>query len=389
VKVPLIPHTDNDGDKHESGLSKLFLSTNKSTFVSPMSTAPYDHQSITGKIQLTIFLPDCTSMIVMANIHSSFDELIRKILYDHNEQGLKPPLYYHAPEFYELRMHDVDGEPDLDLPALDRKKTMKDMMFDTEYCLAEIDEHAPPPALIESSFDKDTKLLSSRAVSTNTVVVHFPQGDQIRLAIDEFTTLRDILPVIAKQKKLRLYTDEFVFYIYSPEEQARLKLMSPVVDPTVTIISLGTREFQLQKRVYADSVKVAKPSSNQPRHHHRHTPRMQEGQMFASVSSVYQEWNVVKRNTYGFRQERILGIDGSGVYNLRRDTGGAHDAAGHRRDISSIRSIEPVEYDRNALKIAWEEESREVVEIEYMCESEKDCAEIIAKISFLISTVRR
>ena len=372
-----------------SGLATMFLSNNN-TFISPASSlaGPFDRPYPTGKTKLTIYLPDCTSMVVIANIHSSFDELIRKVLYDHKQLGLKPPLYYHAPEFYELRMHDMDGEPDLDLPALDRKKTMKDMMFDTEYCLTEIDEDAQPPSLIES-FDKDNKLLGRAASSSSTVVLHFPQGDQIHLAFDELTTLRDLLPVIAKQKKLRLYTDEFVFYIYSPEEQARLKLMSPIVDPSAPIASLGTREFQLQKRLYADSY-LQKRVVKHPASHHRHTPRMQDGQISSvlPMASVYQEWNVVKKNVFGRKQDRILGIDGSGVYNLR--VGGAQDSgAMHSRQISSIRNIEPVEYDRKGFKITWEEDNREVVEIEYLCQSEKECSEIVNKLSFLISALKR
>jgi len=373
-----------------SGLATMFLSNNN-TFISPASSlaGPFDRPYPTGKTKLTIYLPDCTSMVVIANIHSSFDELIRKVLYDHKQLGLKPPLYYHAPEFYELRMHDMDGEPDLDLPALDRKKTMKDMMFDTEYCLTEIDEDAQPPSLIES-FDKDNKLLGRATSSSSTVVLHFPQGDQIHLAFDELTTLRDLLPVIAKQKKLRLYTDEFVFYIYSPEEQARLKLMSPIVDPSAPIASLGTREFQLQKRLYADSYLQKRVVKHQASHH-RHSPRlMQEGQISTvlPLASVYQEWNVVKKNVFGRKQDRILGIDGSGVYNLR--VGGGQDSgAVHSRQISSIRNIEPVEYDRKGFKITWEEDNREVVEIEYLCQSEKDCSEIVNKLSFLISALKR
>jgi hypothetical protein len=106
------------------------------------------------------------------------------------------------------------------------------------------------------------------------------------------------------------------------------------------------------------------------------------------MASVYQEWNVVKKNVFGRKQDRILGIDGSGVYNLR--VGGAQDSgAMHSRQISSIRNIEPVEYDRKGFKITWEEDNREVVEIEYLCQSEKDCSEIVNKLSFLISALKR
>ena len=54
---------------------------------------------------------------------------------------------------------------------------------------------------------------------------------------------------------LRLFSDEFAFAI-SPEDQERFKVLSPIVDLSGKVQPLGVREFELQKRVYADNVNV-------------------------------------------------------------------------------------------------------------------------------------
>jgi hypothetical protein len=38
-----------------------------------------------------------------------------------------------------------------------------------------------------------------------------------------------------------------------------------------------------------------------------------------STAVTYEEWNVIKKNKFGRKQERTIGIDGKMVYNARRD----------------------------------------------------------------------
>lgn len=72
--------------------------------------------------------------------------------------------------------------------------------------------------------------------------------------------LGDILPFIARNHKLRLFSDEYAFAV-TPEDQARFKIASPIVDLNVKFQSLGIRELELQKRHYADTPKVSRPLS--------------------------------------------------------------------------------------------------------------------------------
>jgi hypothetical protein len=111
-----------------------------------------------------------------------------------------------------------------------------------------------------------------------------------------------------------------------------------------------------------------------------------------TLAVVYQEWNVVKKNKFGRKQERIIGIDGKMVYNSRRDKFKSHQSSSvyrAQRDISTIRKVEVADGDEKTVRIQWEEENAALYDIEYTCESAKDCNDIVAKLSYLIAKQKR
>ena len=63
-------------------------------------------RSNVNSVPLTIYLPNFSSMTVYVIESSSFDEVKRYVIRAHEQQKLQPPLHYHAPDYYELRMHD-------------------------------------------------------------------------------------------------------------------------------------------------------------------------------------------------------------------------------------------------------------------------------------------
>ena len=206
---------------------------------------------------------------------------------------------------------------------------------------------------------------------------------------------RTIIVPLLPARRLRLFSDEYAFVI-SPEDQSRLKIMSPIVDLNQCVQSLGVRELELRKRVYADSAKVAvsikdKSGSAATKVTAPAARTDLEHIVYTDTSAVvYQEWNVTKKNKFGRKQERVLGVDGKKVYNSRRDKYSRSSAGVHRaqRHISSIRKVEILDNDRRTLRITWEDE-REVYDIEYTCDTKRDCVEIAAKILFLISPLTR
>lgn len=103
------------------------------------------------------------------------------------------------------------------------------------------------------------------------------------------------------------------------------------------------------------------------------------------TAAVYQEWAIVKKNKFGRMQERTLGIDGNKIYNSKRDGySSRHVVHRAQRDISTVRKVDTLAEDHRAFRITYDDEG-EVSDIEYFCESARDCAEIVAKLNYLIS----
>lgn len=104
------------------------------------------------------------------------------------------------------------------------------------------------------------------------------------------------------------------------------------------------------------------------------------------TAAVYQEWNIVKKNKFGRMQARVIGVDGQKIYNSKRENGNRNTSSVSRaqRDISTIRKIEMLEDDTRAFRITFKEDE-ELFDIDYYCDSARECAEIVAKISYLVS----
>ena len=132
-------------------------------------------------------------------------------------------------------------------------------------------------------------------------------------------------------------------------------------------------------RVFADSAKFSRSTGNAS----RFMVNRVDGDNVVytdTLAVVYQEWNVVKKNKFGRKQERIIGIDGKMVYNSRRDKFKGHASNSvyrAQRDISTIRKVEAVPGDDKTVRITWEEGDSALYDIEYSCETSKDCADIV------------
>ena len=98
----------------------------------------------------------------------------------------------------------------------------------------------------------------------------------------------------------------------------------------------------------------------------------------------------MKKNKYGMKQERIIGIDGKMVYNTRRDKFRGNSTAVYRaqRDLASVMKVQTVDTEKKTFQITWKEDSGELYNIEYICENTKDCNDITAKLNYLITKRR-
>lgn len=103
-----------------------------------------------------------------------------------------------------------------------------------------------------------------------------------------------------------------------------------------------------------------------------------------TMANAYQEWNVVKKNKFGRKQERVFGVDGKKIYNSKRgQLKGGNQTGVQRaeRSIATIVKMEILPLDPKTFRITWMDD-RDVYNIEYTCETDRECSEIVTKINY-------
>ena len=107
-----------------------------------------------------------------------------------------------------------------------------------------------------------------------------------------------------------------------------------------------------------------------------------------ATAAIYEEWHVIKKNKFGIKQERTFGIDSTSIFNAKRtDTGKGkvsdrNNVRLAQRDIDDIIKFEKVEGADKTFRITWQEDNIQYA-IEYACESERDCTQIIKKLTYI------
>lgn len=121
-------------------------------------------------------------------------------------------------------------------------------------------------------------------------------------------------------------------------------------------------------------------------HHSSSTTRTFTDKYTDATAAIYEEWFVIKKNKFGIKQERTFGIDSRSIFNAKRSDGGkASDRNNVRlaqRDIDDIIKFEKVEGTDKTFRITWQEDNIQYA-IEYACESERDCTQIIKKLTYI------
>lgn len=283
----------------------------------------------------------------------------------------------------------------------------------------------------------------------NTILVTIPSSQRVGnifLPFTESTTMHDVLFVISEKHRINLCTDHFCFRI-STEDQQKFKLMSPMITLDTRIHAIGVRKFELEKRVYEDASRVFlgerttearstnpnlatnRNSDNSARKNsissfsdHINKRRSVGGTQMnqaslregddkfstlaekdvaisgrkhvepemveftnAQTAAGYQEWTIKKKNNYGIKHPRMLGIDGQYIYNYkqneRRGNSGVTTA---KRDIKRIVRVTPHEYKKKEFSVTFHGGGPEIYDIEYTCDRAEDRTEILGKLKVLI-----
>ena len=438
-----------------------------------------------------MYLPDRTYVDVKVPSTATVSECIALVLRRAYETGKSSStsnsndksksssqqLHCHAPQCYELRMHDGDGEPDEDFPALDRTREIKKFADDgedeVEYCLCAIPGAAVPPpppspttattttkgagnggaaaagakpqgAAASASASAAAALTSSGAAPSSSssssssafvsrddfasertraqslaaaapgkrtlTIKDIPRkppnssrpastkqvnpGDTVNDHISKF--LRNIMVI-----KTSLLTDIFEFEI-SKDDKERLGLMSTTLDGDMDLYKLNVSEVQLRQKVFQDDPRFNSPNKA------RRAKNRDEGArpdlssfMFDDLTAGrYKEYIVSKTNKTNLvqnkPQKRRMGIDNQKIYNKPLDAGFKKVTRGDV-EISKVKSIEFHPTDELTFVIQFgsgaadgsSSDARDKVIWECECASPYECAEIVAKVSYLVNQVCR
>jgi hypothetical protein len=135
------------------------------------------------------------------------------------------------------------------------------------------------------------------------------------------------------------------------------------------------------RRVYADESRGDKTKKKKIT---AATKTVGKSNFTEAMANAYQEWNVVKKNKFGRKQERVFGVDGKKIYNSKRgQLRGGNQIGVQRaeRSINTIVKLDILPNDTKTFRITWMDD-RDVYNIEYTCETARECSEIVNKINY-------
>ena len=345
--------------------------------------------------EITVYLPNRDSINITISNNITVEKAIKLILKTHEDEKVTPTLIYSHPEYYDLRLHEEDGFPDMDL-LLDRSKALIAYGNEDEYCLTENETSKKSKSIHTKITPVDISSAKGIATFSNatTIKVFIPDvQDSTLLTINSETTPNDLLLLLAKKHRLRLHSDSFIFILNSQDDQERLKWMSPEIEKSIKLLSLNISEIKLQKKEYVDTPQYLKSRNiNQPKPLNRDTSINSRDfiKLNDSMAFSYQEWPVVKKNRFGRKQERIFGVDLNFVYNKKRDkkssTGEIKIIVKSKKDISSVSKVMGIDSEPMKFRVFWNSlDGSEPYELDYMCYSNRDANDIITKLNYILT----
>ncbi|TMW63624.1 hypothetical protein Poli38472_002565 [Pythium oligandrum] len=386
--------------QHESSLLDKLLKGSGA----PMSQKQVMMGTEGAVLHLTIYLPTRHEMKIDLYDVSTVDESIQEILRTHHAEGRQPALYYGHPECYELRLHDSDGYPDEDFPALDRSRKIKNFgdAGGHEYCLCERPDACPPTGDGASDAANAATLAKAEAVAAAAakaapaanekifLKIYLPKSDDYTVvAVDSNTTGQDLLPTLNKKHRLQLFQDQYVLKI-SDADRERLDLASDEIDMYTKLHPLNIHEATLSTKQYADApqvpVTVTHTVDDAANVDSRSRPPPETFMFNDVTAAMFKEWHVIKKNKYGKRQHRMLGIDLNKIYNRKvgdRVIKSRNTTRIAERPMSSIEWVRFMQ-DPSEFQIYFKDSIEEII-TDYTADSPYECAEIVAKLKYILS----
>jgi SAPK-interacting protein 1 (Sin1), middle CRIM domain/SAPK-interacting protein 1 (Sin1), Pleckstrin-homology len=305
------------------------------------------------------------------------EDVIDQVLTQHAEQKRKPPLVP-DPDVYELRMlDDDDGEPDMDLPPLDRSRDIHNFGVDGVALVLKPDADINMDAITSRTASSSSiggvggigatrkhrgpslQLNMGRKDGKFFLKIHIPKnGSSHVLPVSQDMTLLDVLTKLSKKSQNATYEPKQYKFVYLGAERTE---SLPLETQLTAIVS---DELMLVDRVPTTDLKSIEEND------HAELRR-------------YREFNVIKTNRRGKRQKRIMGIDSEKLYNKVNKLTGKDKVQRPFRLLSEIISVDVVSRSAASFRILFRDNNHED-ERQYEAESRDQCLLIVDKLKRLL-----
>ena len=191
-------------------------------------------------LHMVVFLPNRKPIKLTVPVAATVDDVIVATITAHQDRDVQPPLLVYSPRGFELRLHEFDGYPDEDVPALDRNRKIRGFAqgSDHEYCLCELPGAADLAAA--GAADPELRVLMPFPYRPSPSVVPISSPSM---------TVRDVLDVLVARHRLPLWSGVQQFVVrLSTADAARLKAPSKDVPLSARVAELGADKVELVKR---------------------------------------------------------------------------------------------------------------------------------------------
>uniref|UniRef100_A0A7S2WD06 CRIM domain-containing protein n=1 Tax=Mucochytrium quahogii TaxID=96639 RepID=A0A7S2WD06_9STRA len=373
-------------------------------------------------LRMTFYLGDRSALEVRAPLGAKVSEAI--------ECGIKAGLKLSKKlsrdaRRYELRIHEEDGLPDLDFPALDGMMRIENFCEDSnpEFCLClkagEFDSSTEEESVEDEDEDQQQPMDATQLAETIAqkmgqkivfIKIYLPElGAYMTLQVKPGMKAVELLAQVQAKRRLPLFTEEYQFTV-KEEDRVSLGLLSDVIDMNTDLYESGIRNVELRRRKYADT-----PSEREPKPNRKKTSNDEFGDMkgFGEemsggpktkfdpdnfvfndlTAAVYEEWNVVKTNKWGKRQRRVFGLDYQKIYNKkqRKDIGknvlSNSTVKRAERFVADVLTVNYSPSEPNCFSILWKDQTGvSDLSLKYEVEDGPEAAAyIIAKMRYILS----
>lgn len=136
--------------------------------------------------------------------------------------------------------------------------------------------------------------------------------------LDSNACLRDVFEKISSSNNIKEKNSEYYYFVEHSEDNDN-ENMDEAINPDLEVKYLYPYMLDLYKKKFSDVPNVSKKNNigfNFTEEKNDNMDRKQDYVLNDNTAGVYQEFSVVKINSYNKRQERILGID---LYTLKNE----------------------------------------------------------------------